>query len=694
MKRPSTPPILSEVRTASSPASQVKALKVLKNELIGHEQKKEQWVKLGVLTTLAHILTSTKDNGKNKHREDIGVASYSRAQDEQSEDEEARLQAVIVIGSVAYGGPAFVAPIYAANIVSSLLSLLSRFESHPQTTLHILKTLNTIANSVCLSSSEQEDNGKSLTTLLYSQHGLSSLSDIIRQTSLTPVVQQQIILASSLISKTCQKEHQRASAVQASVLEALTVTSAPLILDSLRYPFYAKAKTPLASILDAVKAVIGATQSRGILFLVGLDQSVSKLDQASNLAHDGYKFTSISSKMSHNPQNSLKPVNSLLPQLPNTKAANVSKFHDGFPTPSQVGMSNRQTQSPRSMSTAIEVNQRQGLENVSEEESPLISLLVHIFRSSDDAVSLAAAGLLVAFHRLGLTKRTKEPMFALLLVPSLVRMLSTDAKASIDDFSGGSNSTMRSIKEEASAILATLTNGCIETQNAAFDAGAIKKLSQLLKESFDPLPASESDQIWIPESPYSPQGQSREDAHRLGPSGITLATYNTLRLREAVLSALAAIASEKDEYRKTVIDNGVVPFVIKSLQTEPTESMVDGPIGGAAIIPQLSTRYHRDVALAACGTARALSRSVSTLRTSLMDAGLPSPLFSLLNSQDLEIQIAATGVLCNLVLKFSPMREVSISRTPSLLKKTDTTTGDHGGWSSQSFMLASPLYEC
>ena len=48
-----------------------------------------------------------------------------------------------------------------------------------------------------------------------------------------------------------------------------------------------------------------------------------------------------------------------------------------------------------------------------------------------------------------------------------------------------------------------------------------------------------------------------------------------------------------------------------------------------------------------------------------MDAGLPAPLFALLKSQDLEIQIAATGVLCNLVLKFSPMRDVSSSRNPS-----------------------------
>lgn len=103
MKRPSTPPILSELRTTSSPASQVRALKLLKNELIGHEQKKEKWVKLGILTTLADILNSSKYNGKDKHRETTGSDGSSNNQVGQNENQQARLQAVIVVGSLAYG---------------------------------------------------------------------------------------------------------------------------------------------------------------------------------------------------------------------------------------------------------------------------------------------------------------------------------------------------------------------------------------------------------------------------------------------------------------------------------------------------------------------------------------------------------------------------------------------------------------
>lgn len=55
-----------------------------------------------------------------------------------------------------------------------------------------------------------------------------------------------------------------------------------------------------------------------------------------------------------------------------------------------------------------------------------------------------------------------------------------------------------------------------------------------------------------------------------------------------------------------------------------------------------------------------MSRSVGNLRTSLIDAGLGKPVFALLKYPDNAVQIAATDVSINLVLDFSPMREVSL----------------------------------
>jgi len=104
MTRRATLPILSELRSASSPASQVKALKELKNELIGHEQKKEVWIGMGVLTPLARILSSHKGDGKKKHR-DINVSDDQEEKDGNAVpiEVEAQLQAIIVLGSLAYG---------------------------------------------------------------------------------------------------------------------------------------------------------------------------------------------------------------------------------------------------------------------------------------------------------------------------------------------------------------------------------------------------------------------------------------------------------------------------------------------------------------------------------------------------------------------------------------------------------------
>ena len=103
MTRPSTPPILSELRSPSSPASQVAALRALKNEIVGHEQKKEMWVGLGVVTPITRILNTHRSGGKKKCRDGIGDADNFNGKIARTDEEEARLQAIIIVGSLAYG---------------------------------------------------------------------------------------------------------------------------------------------------------------------------------------------------------------------------------------------------------------------------------------------------------------------------------------------------------------------------------------------------------------------------------------------------------------------------------------------------------------------------------------------------------------------------------------------------------------
>ncbi len=103
MALPTTPPILSELRSSTSSINQVAALRALKNEIIGHEQKKRDWVGLGVLAPLARILNTPRANGKRRESNGNRSAHHGKPAFGRTDEEEARLQAIIVVGSLASG---------------------------------------------------------------------------------------------------------------------------------------------------------------------------------------------------------------------------------------------------------------------------------------------------------------------------------------------------------------------------------------------------------------------------------------------------------------------------------------------------------------------------------------------------------------------------------------------------------------
>jgi hypothetical protein len=113
MTRSVTPPIL-QLQNAESLSSQAAALRALKNETIGHDQRKEALVRLGILPMLAHFLASRSLNGSpgrkgsSKHRELPGSTA---------EADDAHLQAIILLGSLAQG-----IPVRYSHVSSSLTS--------------------------------------------------------------------------------------------------------------------------------------------------------------------------------------------------------------------------------------------------------------------------------------------------------------------------------------------------------------------------------------------------------------------------------------------------------------------------------------------------------------------------------------------------------------------------------------------
>ena len=497
------------------------------------------------------------------------------------------------------------------------------------------------------------------------------------------MIQQQITLTAALISKTCRDEHHRVVLAQSGVLEALAVRLASFVVatgcslnpsnggsKSVGDIAPATSRSRISPILQAIGSVIQHSKSRAIKFLnAPAFASVfpkPETDVTSSFEKKSTAWGPNASNLYNVRQAPPNAIDALIPPLPSTHFRSSLAPSSTFPPLGALGSSSKPTQAPRSFSSAIEVIQSQGLEFIEEEESPLIPWLLYIARIENEVTGLMAAWVLAILYRHGLTKRGREAGFALLLVPSLVRMLDKDAKISSDSGKTYDNSVIASpdrlIKEQAPSVLAMLAANSLEIQRAAFDAGAIKKLSHLLKESYDEMPANSLKTMWTPESSTSKQSEGRDDSSKLGRTGLSATAYHIMRLRESVLIALAAIASDKDEYRRAIIDNGVVPFVIKTLKPEESDPVVqsNGQTEGASLHQKSFTGNRKDAILAACGAARALSRSVSTLRTSLMDAGLPAPLFVLIKCQDTELQVAATAVVTNLVLHFSPMREVVI----------------------------------
>lgn len=108
MGRSTIPSALLELANPSSPEAQVRALRNLKNEIVGHEQRKELAVVHGVVKPLAGLLrTETRKGGKRRRVVTNGSGREREAEREVvaewTGEDELRFQATLVVGSLANG---------------------------------------------------------------------------------------------------------------------------------------------------------------------------------------------------------------------------------------------------------------------------------------------------------------------------------------------------------------------------------------------------------------------------------------------------------------------------------------------------------------------------------------------------------------------------------------------------------------
>lgn len=108
MGRSTIPSALVELSNPSNPEAQATALRNLKNEIVGHEQRKELAVLHGVVKPLAGLLRiETRRGGKRRRGIQNGSLGIRGGENDRptewTAEDELRFQATLVVGSLANG---------------------------------------------------------------------------------------------------------------------------------------------------------------------------------------------------------------------------------------------------------------------------------------------------------------------------------------------------------------------------------------------------------------------------------------------------------------------------------------------------------------------------------------------------------------------------------------------------------------
>lgn len=446
--------------------------------------------------------------------------------------------------------------------------------------------------------------------------------------------------------------------------------------DGLReaFPDPASLDAKLGPILGAIASILGDSKYRATrlvyapatLAVFPAGQPLRSLLE-SKVDVDGMNFGSSKNL-------DLTAMEFVLPSIPSTASRNSSASHFSFATPDRTdsAMSTRNN-SNRAMTHSLwDTNspQLRSLGDLESEsiESPLVPWLVHLVRTTTDLERLAAASVLAALYKAGLGSRNaREISIGLLVVPILVDMIAKNDQSEAEGPKPQKNqATARHILERAPLVLARLIIDCEYLQKAAFDSKAVSVLTKLLKRSYTPVENLHPPEMWSPHLDADMDVEATSATAQLGPRGRNAELTHLIQLRESALKAIAALAAGKEEYRKALVAEDLVSYVVESLTEFPGKPRSPKGLKDKPSEPPsetLNPNYGQNplsVVIAGCHTLRMLSRSVGILRTAIVDYGAALPIYHFMKHQDLSVQTAATAAMVNLVIDVSPVREVSI----------------------------------
>lgn len=671
MGRSTIPPALIELSNPSSPEAQLDALRNLKNEIVGHGQRKELAVVHGVVKPLAALLRPETPKGGRRRR---GVHNGTHATGESAtawtSEDERRFQATLVVESLATGGPAFITPLLAGHVLPPLLDALSPSETPAKLLATTLRTLNQMVDAVAEEGPLRGSLRDSLTHQIYTKSVVESLAETLAQPSPSSrTVYQQISLAAQLIAKTCQEDVHKKMLLELGILDLLTanMTAIASADDPSQRPIPKHQHTAmlprmyLADIIEAISAIIKDSHYNTARFAYSQHiQALFAWPKGASGAYDAYGGS--------------LPANAwdkLIPRL-QTLQSKSDPYTKSWPALGSFASAGGESGSYARL-PSMESLQPSSSRNVVAEESetPLCTWLMFAARRGEGRERLAACWLLALLKKFGErwslsdpTKSTRERHFSYLIVPLVVKMVEQANAAT--KLAGKSNALdfadqeeMRYVVERSPLVLAELIASNKTLQNAAVDAKILPILVQMLKKSFDPT-TTPAKPLWQPKSSAPAVRDPMIDvpSSTLGRPGMGEDILHAYKYRESVLLALAAIADSQDNFRKLIIEMGCAPLIIDSLVPFKGATIDTASLSGFADSTAARTGNPDAVLVAACKVTRSLSRSVSVLRTSLIDHGIAQPVFDLLTHQTLKVQIAATEVITNLVLEVSPMRTV------------------------------------
>lgn len=597
------------------------------------------------------------------------------------------------------GGFAFLPPIHAAGALSVILSNIPPRSNPPQVVVAALRAAINIAETTALALPASATDLANLADVAFAQ---APLLEAFREILTIPVTSQllqiQRNLVAKLISLLCRQEKYQIGLADSGILDALATNLASVIV-SRGYvipeaetivqnegvadliPAPAPPSTDVTAIFEALFAVMGDSRWRAaalvyapaMLTVFPSPGSIrrSKAMKACANSLEGAGLSSIASK-------DLGAMDCFLPVVPEyqPKASTANRFPTPGSPPSRDHLNASRAPSINWMSSPLtwegEPTETLGssLEGEVEDlESPLIPWLIHTARSSDGMERVMASAVATALFKAEFANKSREAYLGRLVVPILLQTLedigptSGNAEAAFTDAETALN---WSIVERTLAVLAKLVVDSNFLEKCAFDCSGVKIVSALLKSAYEPLP-NQSSRPWTP-TPQRERVGEREiglPTSRLGPPAHNPLLAHRIRLREAALKAVAAMAG-KDDYAKAFVEQDLVPFIVESLSATPTKPIKDRPTSPKIFlgteVSEVDPAFGSNpttVIVAACHALRVLARPVSILRTTLQDSGVQSPAFRLLRHADIEVQIAASGLMCNLVTNVSPMRDVS-----------------------------------